>query len=38
MVNREVVKFKHPEVVADHYLYMGAVDNHNTLMHDGRTK
>ena len=24
MVNGEVVKFKYPEVVADHYIYMGA--------------
>ena len=23
-VNGEVVKFKYPEVVADHYIYMGA--------------
>ena len=24
----------YPEVVADHYIYRGAVDNHNALMHD----
>ena len=38
MVNGEIVKFKYPEVVADHYRYRGAVDNHNALSHDGRTK
>ena len=38
MVNEEVVKFKYPEVVADNYRYRGAVENHNVLRHDGRTK
>ena len=30
MVNGEVVKFKYPDVVSDHYKYRGAVDNHNS--------
>ena len=34
-VNGEVVKFKYPEVVADHYRYRGAVKNRNFLKHDG---
>ena len=39
MVNGEVVKFKYPEVVADHYRYRGGgVENHHTLRHDGRNK
>ena len=38
MVNGEIVKFKYPEVVANHYRYRGAVDNHNALRHDVRTK
>ena len=38
MVNWEIVKFKYPEVVADHYRYTGAVDNHNALRNDGGTK
>ena len=38
MVNGEVVKFKYPEVVSDHYRYRGAVDNHNALRHDDGTK
>ena len=38
MVNGELVKFKYPEVVADHYRYRGAVDNHNALRHDVWTK
>ena len=38
MVNGEVVKFKYPEFVADHYRYRGAVENHNTLRYDDRTK
>ena len=38
MMNGEVVKFKYPEVVADHYRYRGAVENHNALRHDGVTK
>ena len=38
MVNGEVVKFKYHEVVADHYIYRGAVGNHNTLRHYGETK
>ena len=23
MVNRDIVKLKHPEVIADHYIYRG---------------
>ena len=38
MLNGDVLKFKDPEVVADHYRYMGVVDNHNSLRHDGRVK
>ena len=38
MVNGEVVKFQYSAVVADHYRYRGAVDNHNALRHDGGTK
>ena len=38
MVNGEAVKFKYPEVVADHYRYRGMVDNYNALRHDGGTK
>ena len=38
MVNGELVKFKYPAVVADHYRYRGAVENQNTLMNDGGTK
>ena len=38
MVNGEIVKFKYPEVVADHYRYRLVVENHNYLRHDGRTK
>ena len=38
MVNGDVVKFKYPKVVADHYTYRGAVDNHNSMRHYGRTK
>ena len=38
MVNGEIVKFRYPEVVLDHYRYRRAVDNHNTLSHDGDTK
>ena len=38
MVNGEIVKFKYPKVVADHYRYRGAVENHNALRHDGGTK
>ena len=37
-MNAEAVKFKYPEVVADHYKYRGAMDNHNALRHDGGTK
>ena len=37
-VNGEVFKFKYPEVVADDLNYMGSVNNHNALSHDGRTK
>ena len=38
MLNREVVKFKYPEVVAYHYRYIGAVENHNALNHYGKTR
>ena len=38
MVNGEVLKFNYLEIVADHYRYMGAMDNHNALRHDGGTK
>ena len=38
MVNGEVVKSKYAEVVADHHRYRGAVENHNSLRHDGGTK
>ena len=38
MVNEEIFKFKYPEVVEDHYRYMGGVDNHNALRHDGKAK
>ena len=38
MVNGEIVKFKYPGVVADHYRYRGSVENHNDLRHDGGTK
>ena len=34
----EVVKFKYTEVVADNYIYRGAVENCNALRNDGRTK
>ena len=38
IVNGEIFKFKYPEVVADHYRYRGALENHNVLRHDGGTK
>ena len=38
MMNGEIVKFKYHEVVANHYRYRGAVENHNALRHDGGTK
>ena len=38
MVDGEVVKFKYPAIVADHYRYRGAVENCNTLRHDGGEK
>ena len=38
MVNGEVLKFKDPEVVADHYRYKGAVENKNALTNYGGTK
>ena len=37
-MNGEIVKFKYPEVVADHYRYRGEVENYNALRHDGGTK
>ena len=38
MANGDIFKSRYPEVVADHYRYRGAVENHNALRHDGRTK
>ena len=38
MANGEVVTFKYPGVVADHYKYRGEVDNQNAMGHDDRTK
>ena len=38
MVNVEVVKFKYTAIVADDYIYRGAVDNHNALRYDVGTK
>ena len=38
MLNGDIVKFKYPEVVVDHYRYRGEVDNHNALRDDDRTK
>ena len=38
IINREVVQFNYPEFVADNYRYRGAVDNHNALGYDGRTR
>ena len=38
MVNKEVVKFNYTSTVADHYIYRGSVDNHNSLRHDDGTK
>ena len=38
MVNGKIVKFKCPEVDADHYRYRGELDNHNALRNDGGTK
>ena len=38
MVNGDIVKFKYPEVVVDHYIYRGAMENHNGLRHYGGTK
>ena len=37
MVNGEIIKFKYPEVFADHYRYR-AVENHKALRHDDGTK
>ena len=37
-MNGEVVKFKYPEAVADHYRYREAVDNHNALRYYGGTR
>ena len=33
-----VIELKYPEVVADYYIYRGAVENKNALRHDGGTK
>ena len=38
MANGEVIKFKYTEVVADHYIYRGSLENNNELRHDVRTK
>ena len=39
MVNGELVKFKYPEVVADHFRHKGVgVENHNYLRRDGGNK
>ena len=38
MMNGEVVNFNFLELVADHYIYRGEVDNHNYLSIDGKTK
>ena len=38
MMNGEVFKFKYPEVVDDHYIYRGEVENYDDLRHYGGTK
>ena len=38
MKNGEVVKFKYPIIVANHYRYRVCVGNHNSLRHDGGKK
>ena len=38
MVNEDLVKFNNPEVFADHYIYIGTVENKNDLIHDRGTK
>ena len=38
MLNGEVLKFKYPEVVSDHYRYRWAVENQNEHSNDGVTK
>ena len=38
MVSGDISKFKSPEVVLDHYMYRGAVYDHNSLKHDGGNK
>ena len=38
VVNGEVVNFKYPAIVDDHYRYRFAVDNCNALSRYGRTK
>ena len=38
MMNGRVFNFKYPGAVVDHYRYREAVENHNSLRHDGRTK
>ena len=37
IVNKEALKFKYPEVVTDHYIYRGLLENPNASRHDGRT-
>ena len=34
IVNGEVFHFKYTKVIADHYRYRGAVDNHNSFRRD----
>ena len=38
MLNREVFKFKHTEVVAENYRSRGGMENHNALRNYGGTK
>ena len=38
MGNGDLVKFKYPVIVDDHYRYRGSVSNHILLRHDGGTK
>ena len=38
MANEEVVKFNYAAFVSDHYRYIGAVENRNSLRHDDGTK
>ena len=38
MSKGEVYMFQYAEPFSRHYLYRGAVDNHNDMYHDGGTK